>query len=41
MEIRSFTDLTAPDERTLRFSPLGLGTAGVMSWSSSVGDDQG
>jgi hypothetical protein len=31
MEIRSFTDLTAPDERTLRFSPLGLGTAGVMS----------
>jgi hypothetical protein len=30
MEIRSFADLITPDERTLRFTPLGLSTAGTL-----------
>jgi hypothetical protein len=30
MEFRSFADLITPDERTLRFTPLGLSTAGML-----------
>jgi hypothetical protein len=30
VEIRSFADLITPDERTLRFTPLGLSTAGTL-----------
>ena len=30
MEIRSLAQLTEPDERSLRFTPLGLSTSGVM-----------
>src|SRR6266478_2021838 len=31
MEFRSFEDLVMPDERTLRFTPIGLSTGGLMS----------
>jgi hypothetical protein len=31
MDIRTFTELTPPDERSLRFTPLGLATGGMLS----------
>ena len=31
MDIRTFAELTTPDERTLRFTPLGLATGGKLS----------
>jgi hypothetical protein len=31
MDIRTFAELTAPDERTLRFTPLGLATGGKLN----------
>ncbi len=31
MDIRTFTELTTPDERTLRFTPWGLSTRGELS----------
>ena len=31
MDIRTFTELTTPDERSLRFTPLGLATGGMLS----------
>ena len=31
MEIRTFAELIAPDQRTLRFTPLGLSTGGVLN----------
>ena len=31
MDIRSFTELTTPDDRSLRFTPLGLATGGMLS----------
>jgi hypothetical protein len=31
MDIRTFTELTTPDERTLRFTPWGLATGGKLS----------
>jgi hypothetical protein len=31
MDIRTFADLTTPDERSLRFTPLGLATGGKLS----------
>jgi len=31
MDIRTFTELTTPDERSLRFTPLGLATGGKLS----------
>src|SRR5260221_4972602 len=31
MDILTFTELTTPDERSLRFTPLGLATGGKLS----------
>jgi hypothetical protein len=31
MDIRTFAELTTPDERSLRFTPLGLATGGKLS----------
>src|SRR5258708_37452060 len=31
MDIRTFAELTTPDERSLRFTPLGLATGGMLS----------
>ena len=31
MNIRTFAELTTPDERSLRFTPLGLATGGKLS----------
>jgi len=31
MDIRAFTELTTPDERSLRFAPLGLADGGMLS----------
>ncbi len=31
MDIQTFADLTTPDERSLRFTPLGLATGGKLS----------
>jgi hypothetical protein len=31
MDIRTFAELTDPDERSLRFTPLGLATGGKLS----------
>jgi hypothetical protein len=31
MKIRSLEELTTPDERTLRFTPMGLGTGGMLN----------
>jgi hypothetical protein len=36
MEIRSFTELTTPDERSLRFTPLGFATGGKLSPDSAA-----
>lgn len=36
MDIRTFAELTAPDERSLRFTPLGLATRGMLSPESAA-----
>src|SRR5258706_12129666 len=36
MDIRTFAELTTPDERSLRFTPLGLATGGMLSPENAV-----
>jgi len=36
MDIRTFAELTTPDERSLRFTPLGLATRGTLSPESAA-----
>ena len=36
MDMRTFTELTTPDERSLQFTPLGLATQGKLSPESAV-----
>src|SRR5438067_12233524 len=36
MDIRTFAELMAPDERSLRFTPLGLAMGGKLSPESSA-----
>ena len=40
MDIRTFAELTTPDERSLRFSPMGLATGGMLSPESAAAFQQ-